>query len=82
MLKKFIHNIKNNDHECSDIDLDLTNTLSVDDTTSVTEKQDEIVMNELSKALLSGNIGPDSKILIDLKDGELHFVNVDPITTE
>ena len=48
MLKKFIHNIKNNDHECSGIDLDLTNTLSVDDTTSVTEKQDEIVMNELS----------------------------------
>ena len=42
----------------------------------------KIVMNELSKALLSGNIGPDSKILIDLKDGELHFVNVDPITTE
>ncbi|MDG1913565.1 MAG: ATP-dependent chaperone ClpB [Crocinitomix sp.] len=42
----------------------------------------KIVMNELSKALLSGNIGPDSKILIDLKDGELHFVNVNPITTE
>ena len=42
----------------------------------------KIVMNELSKALLSGKIGSDSKVLIDLKDGELHFVNVDPITTE
>jgi ATP-dependent Clp protease ATP-binding subunit ClpB len=42
----------------------------------------KIVMNELSKALLSGNIGPDSKVLIDLKDGKLDFVNVDPITAE
>ena len=36
----------------------------------------KVVMNELSKSLLAGNIGPDHKILIDLKDGELHFENI------
>jgi ATP-dependent Clp protease ATP-binding subunit ClpB len=36
----------------------------------------KVVMNELSKSLLAGKIGPDHKILIDLKDGELHFENI------
>lgn len=42
----------------------------------------KIVMNELSKALLSGNIGPDSKVMIDLKEGKLHFENLAPIVSE
>lgn len=33
------------------------------------------VMNELSKALLGGTIAQDSTVLIDLKDGQLHFEN-------
>lgn len=41
----------------------------------------KIVMNELSKALLSGDIGPDSRVLIDLKEGKLHFENLDPVLT-
>jgi len=35
----------------------------------------KVLMNELSKALLGGKIGPDSTVLIDLKNGELHFEN-------
>ena len=35
----------------------------------------KVLMNELSKALLGGKIGQDSSVLIDLKDGELHFEN-------
>ena len=42
----------------------------------------KIVMNELSKALLSGSIGPDSKVLIDLKEGKLHFENLAPVVSE
>ncbi|MGB1103475.1 MAG: ATP-dependent chaperone ClpB [Crocinitomicaceae bacterium] len=38
-----------------------------------------VVMNELSKSLLAGKIGPDSTILIDLKDGALHFENIEQI---
>ena len=34
------------------------------------------LMNELSKALLGGEIVADSSVLIDLKDGQLHFDNV------
>ena len=41
----------------------------------------KIVMNELSKALLSGSIGPESKVLIDLKKGKLHFENISPSLT-
>ena len=41
----------------------------------------KIVMNELSKSLLSGEIGPDSTILIDLKDGVLSFENIETIPT-
>jgi len=41
----------------------------------------KIVMNELSKSLLSGAIGPDSTILIDLKDGVLSFENIETIPT-
>lgn len=39
----------------------------------------KVVMNELSKSLLAGKIGPDSTILIDLKDGALHFENIEQI---
>lgn len=39
----------------------------------------KVVMNELSKSLLAGKIGPDSTILIDLKDGALHFENIERI---
>ena len=42
----------------------------------------KVVMNELSKSLLAGQIGPDSTILIDLKDGALHFENIEPASTE
>lgn len=41
----------------------------------------KIVMNELSKSLLRGAIGPDSTILIDLKDGVLSFENIETIPT-
>lgn len=41
----------------------------------------KIVMNELSKSLLSGEIGPDSTILIDLKDVVLSFENIETIPT-
>ncbi|WP_066759537.1 ATP-dependent chaperone ClpB [Crocinitomix algicola] len=34
------------------------------------------LMNELSKSMLAGKISADSNVLIDLKDGELHFENV------
>lgn len=37
------------------------------------------IMNELSKALLAGTVGPESNVLIDLKEGELHFENVHPV---
>lgn len=33
------------------------------------------LMNQLSKELLAGNIGADSDILLDLKDGQLSFEN-------
>jgi ATP-dependent Clp protease ATP-binding subunit ClpB len=33
------------------------------------------ILNELSKELLAGKIGPESKVIIDLKDGELSFEN-------
>ncbi|WP_027421046.1 ATP-dependent chaperone ClpB [Crocinitomix catalasitica] len=36
----------------------------------------KILMNELSKSLLSGQIGPESKVLVDLKDGKLSFENL------
>lgn len=42
----------------------------------------KVVMNELSKSLLAGQIGPESTILIDLKDGALHFENIEPASTE
>ena len=34
------------------------------------------VLNELSKSLLAGKIGPESTVLIDLKDGKLDFKNI------
>lgn len=37
------------------------------------------LLNKLSKELLAGNIGPTSKILLDLKDGALSFENTKPI---
>ena len=39
----------------------------------------KVLMNELSKALLGGKIAQDSTVMIDLKDGVLHFEN-SPIT--
>ncbi len=33
------------------------------------------ILNELSKKLLASEIGPESKILLDIKDGELYFEN-------
>lgn len=33
------------------------------------------ILNQLSKSILSGEIGPESKILLDLQDGELSFTN-------
>ena len=33
----------------------------------------KVLMNELSKALLGGKIAHDSTVMIDLKDGVLHF---------
>ncbi len=40
----------------------------------------KVVMNELSKALLAGKIGNESAVLIDLKEGHLHFENLKSIT--
>ena len=37
------------------------------------------LLNQLSKELLAGTIGPTSKILLDLKDGALSFENTKPI---
>jgi ATP-dependent Clp protease ATP-binding subunit ClpB len=37
----------------------------------------KILMNELSKALLAGTIGPESNIIVDLENGELSFHNKD-----
>lgn len=35
----------------------------------------KVLMNELSKALLAGKIAQDSVVMVDLKNGELHFEN-------
>ena len=42
----------------------------------------KVVMNELSKALLGGKIGPDSRVLLDLKEGELDFQTINPVVSE
>jgi ATP-dependent Clp protease ATP-binding subunit ClpB len=34
------------------------------------------LLNQLSKSLLAGTVVPGNKILLDLKDGKLHFENV------
>jgi hypothetical protein len=33
------------------------------------------VLNELSKAIIGGKVTQDKPIIVELKDGELHFRN-------